>query len=84
VSVVPLPEPERVLRAVLADARSAAGEGRGLRATWHLDAGLVVLSMWRGPECVATVRLAPREAGRLAALLSDGLAALAAEAAVAS
>lgn len=77
-SVLPLPEPERLLRAVLNDARD---DGRGMRATWHLDAGLVVLSVWRGPSCVATTRLAPAEAARLAALLTGGLGTLAEEAA---
>ena len=49
------------------------GDGRGaaLRATWHEEAGLVVLSVWRGDRCTASVRLSPAEAERLSALLRE-------------
>lgn len=32
--------------------------GRSLRATWHPEAGRVVLSLWSGTVCIGTVRLA--------------------------
>lgn len=66
-----LPEPRREF---IADgARSA------LRATWHNDAGYVVVSLWHGDTCVATSHLTPREAGRLASFVTGGLAELAHE-----
>ncbi len=75
------PTSERVLRAVLDDMRGGeGGNGRALRATWHLDAGCVVLSIWRDGSCAATARLTPVEAGRLSALLGEGMASLAADA----
>jgi hypothetical protein len=49
------------------DAREAR---RALRASWHAEAGCVVLSTWRGDACVGTVRLAPGEAARLAESLA--------------
>ncbi len=57
--------------AVVPDAR---GGGRALRATWHHDAGLVVLSVWRDNVCVATVRLEPDEVPALLEVLASGLA----------
>lgn len=70
-TVVPLPAHGEWL----ADARDG---DRALRATWHLDAGCVVLSTWRDGRCTGTARLAPPEAARLVASLVDGLAELAA------
>lgn len=49
------------------------GRGRALRVTGHADDGFVVLSVWHGPVCTATVRLSPLDAQRL----GDVLAALA-------
>lgn len=57
--------------AVVPDVR---GEGRALRTTWHHEAGVVVLSVWRDNVCVATTRLSPDDAAALVAALSDGLA----------
>jgi hypothetical protein len=51
---------------------------RAMRATWHLESGIVVLSTWRDGSCVATTRLTPDEAARLISVLADGLAAAAA------
>jgi hypothetical protein len=48
-----------------------------LRATWHNEAGYVVISLWRGNTCVATSHLTPKEAGRLATFITGGLADLA-------
>lgn len=70
-TVVPLPPHGEWLP----DARD--GE-RALRATWHLDAGCVVVSTWREGRCTGTARLGPAEAARLVVSLTDGLARLAA------
>lgn len=53
------------------------GERSELQATWHNDAGYVVISLWRGDTCVATSHLTPKEAGRLATFITGGLAELA-------
>jgi hypothetical protein len=55
----------------------ADGERSGLRATWHMESGRMVISLWRGEECVATSHLTPAEAGRLSSFLTSGLADLA-------
>ena len=68
VTVVPLPPSG----AWLPDAR---GSERALRATWHPEAGCVVLSTWQDGRCTATARLAPGEAAQLVAVLAEGLAA---------
>lgn len=56
----------------LADVR---GDGRWLRVTWHDEAGVVVLSLWRDRTCVGTVRLDRGEVPDLVAALVEGLAA---------
>jgi len=53
------------------------GDRSALRATWHNEAGYVVISLWRGDTCVATSPLTPKEAGRLATFITNGLADLA-------
>lgn len=53
------------------------GERSALRATWHNEAGYVVISLWREDTCVATSHLTPKEAGRLATFITGGLADLA-------
>jgi hypothetical protein len=72
--VVRLAQPRREW---FADAR-----GRSLRATWHEDAGTLVLSIWEGERCMATFHFDPADAARLTALTAevvrawaDGLAA---------
>ena len=35
----------------------ARGDDRALRMSWHAEAGLVVLSMWRENVCVGSFRL---------------------------
>jgi hypothetical protein len=57
-------------RVVLTDTR---GDGRALRATWHAEAGVLVLSVWKGNVCTATVRLRPDEVQRLLEALADGV-----------
>jgi hypothetical protein len=45
-----------------------------LRASWHLDQGLVNFSVWRGDTCTETFPLSVDDASRLVAFLVDGLA----------
>ena len=49
-------------------------QGLGLRATWHLDQGLVNLSLWHGARCAESFRLSVADSARLAGFLVDGLA----------
>jgi hypothetical protein len=49
------------------------GGTRSLRVRWHHDDGLVVLSLWRGPECTGTFRLAIDEVPMLIQALRTGL-----------
>ena len=49
------------------------GGTRSLRVRWHHDDGLVVLSLWRGPECTGTFRLAIDEVPLLVEALRSGL-----------
>jgi hypothetical protein len=50
-------------------------DGTALRATWHLDHGLVNFSIWRGDTCTETFPLSIEDTSRLIAYLADGLAA---------
>lgn len=52
----------------------ARGDERALKVTWHHDAGIVVLSLWRGASCVGTLQLAADEVPGAIAALSQGLA----------
>ncbi|WP_324651832.1 hypothetical protein [Georgenia sp. H159] len=56
---------------VFADSR---GGGRVLRASWHHEDGVVVLSLWRDQVCTGTVRVAADDVPALIAALTDGLA----------
>ena len=49
------------------------GADRALRLSWHTEADLVVLSMWRDNVCTATFRLAVDQVPDLIAFLSSGL-----------
>ena len=51
----------------------ARGGDRALRATWHQESGIVVLSLWRENVCAGTFRLAIDEVPALIELLRDGL-----------
>lgn len=51
----------------------ARGDARSLRVRWHREEGLVVLSLWRGPECTGTFRLAIDEVPLLIDALRAGL-----------
>jgi hypothetical protein len=50
------------------------GDGRALRVTWHHDAGIAVVSVWRQDQCVGTVRVAAADVPGLIAVLTEGLA----------
>ncbi|HEX6248576.1 MAG TPA: hypothetical protein VFZ64_11950 [Nocardioidaceae bacterium] len=51
----------------------ARGGGRALRVTWHPDAGVVVLSLWRDRTCAGTFRLPAEEVPALVEVLREGL-----------
>jgi hypothetical protein len=51
----------------------ARGDARSLRVRWHREQGLVVLSLWRGPECTGTFRLLIDEVPALIDALRAGL-----------
>jgi hypothetical protein len=44
-----------------------------LRVSWHQDAGLVVLSLWRDNVCAGSFRLAIDEVPELIEMLRAGL-----------
>lgn len=50
------------------------GEGRALRVTWHHEASLAVVSVWREDRCVGTVHVAAADVPTLIAVLAEGLA----------
>jgi len=53
------------------------GGGRGVRVSAHPESGVVVISVWKSDECVATARLRPGEAADLVSALTVSLAELA-------
>jgi hypothetical protein len=62
----PLP----ALGSIFLDAR---GDDRALRISWHSEADLVVLSLWRDNVCAASFRLSVDEVPDLIDLLRAGL-----------
>jgi len=62
----PLPE----LGSIFLDARS---DERVLRVSWHTEADLVVLSLWRDNVCTGSFRLTVEEVPELIAMLRAGL-----------
>lgn len=50
------------------------GDGRWMRVTWHSEADVVVLSLWRETGCVGTMRLERSQVPGLVAALVEGLA----------
>jgi hypothetical protein len=56
--------------AIFLDPRSTE---RALRVSWHQEAEVCVLSLWRDNVCTATFRLAIDEVPDLIALLREGL-----------
>jgi hypothetical protein len=51
----------------------ARGDERALRVSWHTEADLVVISLWRDNVCAASFRLAVEEVPELIDLLRSGL-----------
>ena len=49
------------------------GDARALRLSWHHEAGLVVLSLWRDNICAGSFRLAVDEVPELIEMLRAGL-----------
>ena len=64
----PLPE----TGSIFLDSR---GGDRALRVSWHQEAGLVVLSLWRDNVCAGSFRLAASEVPALVETLTRGLVA---------
>jgi hypothetical protein len=65
-AALPLP----VLGSIFLDAR---GSDRALRVSWHSEADLVVLSIWRDNVCTASFRLSIDEVPELIEMLRVGL-----------
>jgi hypothetical protein len=51
----------------------ARGQGRALRLTWHHEADVVVLSLWRERVCAGTFRLSTADVDEFVDALVDGL-----------
>jgi hypothetical protein len=51
----------------------ARGTERAMRVSWHQEAGIVVLSLWRENVCTGTFRLHADEVPALIDLLREGL-----------
>lgn len=49
-----------------------------LRATWHAEADVVVVTLWSGDRCTGSAPLEPGQAADLLAFLAHGLAVRAA------
>jgi hypothetical protein len=50
------------------------GGGRALRVTWHPEADVVVLSLWRENVCAGSFRVPSADVPALLAALASGLA----------
>jgi len=48
--------------------------GSAMRATWHTEDRVLVLSIWHDGECMGSVRLPPDEVARLGRYLITSLA----------
>jgi hypothetical protein len=53
--------------------RDVRGAGRALRVSWHGEDGIVVLSLWDGPRCTGTVRVASWDVPALVEALQVGI-----------
>jgi hypothetical protein len=67
---VPIARPLPATGSIFLDAR---GGDRALRVSWHPEAGLVVLSLWRDDVCAGSFRLAVDEVPELIETLRAGL-----------
>ena len=72
-NVAPFPSASSVYELPTGRALFSDTEGRVLRATWHLDRGLVNLSVWNGDRCTETFRLSLGDAAQFVAFLVGGL-----------
>ena len=63
-------QPARPVGEVFLDAR---GNGRALRLTWHHEADVVVLSLWRDETCAGTFRLVKDDVNEFIDALVEGL-----------
>jgi hypothetical protein len=66
-------QPVRPLPATGSVFLDARGGDRALRVSWHHEAGMVVLSLWRENVCAGSFRLAVDEVPELIEMLRDGL-----------
>ena len=66
--------PAKRHRVFIEDARR---NGAYLRATWHPERRVFVLSTWSGDVCTGAVRLPAADAADLVGLVADGLAEVA-------
>jgi len=48
----------------------ADSRGRSLKATWHAEADLVVLSLWESDRCIGTFQLSAADAPQLMVVLA--------------
>jgi hypothetical protein len=62
----------------------ARGQGRALRLTWHHEADVVVLSLWRDRFCAGTFRLSTTDVNDFVDALVEGLRDVPADIAAAS
>jgi len=53
----------------------ADARGRSLKASWHREAGLVVISLWESDRCIGTFRLPVADAPELMVLLAGAVKA---------
>lgn len=51
----------------------ARGNGRAMRLSWHPEADIVVLSLWREETCAGTFRMPHEDVGAFVDALIDGL-----------
>jgi hypothetical protein len=51
----------------------ARGNGRAMRLSWHPEADVVVLSLWRGETCAGTFRMPHEDVAAFVDALVDGL-----------
>ncbi len=72
-NVAPLAPANSVYELPTGRALFSDSEGRVLRATWHLDRGLVNLSVWHDDRCTETFRLSLGDAAQFVAFLVGGL-----------
>ena len=51
----------------------ARGDGRAMRLSWHPEADIVVLSLWRDSTCAGTFRMPQTDVNAFIDALIDGL-----------